>query len=178
MNLRSMKPTAFACGMVVFLLTTVARADQPAATLKVMGDVTTPATWDVAGIESTFKSQMRPVNYTVKGDDHVSNCVPLLAVVEAADPAINPAIKNHQFQFIIEVQGFDGYTVDFTLGDLLPDFGNHAVWLALDEDGKPLTEGEGSGMRLILPFEKRAGRWVYGIARIIIVDGTKWQSKS
>ena len=69
-------------------------------------------------------------------------------------------------------QGFDGYTVDFSLPELLPEFGHHAVWVALDEDGKPLT-GETGPASLLVPDDVKAGRWVHGLTAITVVDGAK-----
>ena len=122
----------------------------PAASLHVAGAVAKPVDWTNAQLSAGQAGPVQTVRYTLKGSTHTAHCVALLSVVEAAQPNFNARIKNHRLQFIIAVQGFDGYTADFSLAELLPEFGNHPVWLALDEDGKPLTD-ESSPVSLIVP---------------------------
>ncbi|BDI30407.1 hypothetical protein CCAX7_24580 [Capsulimonas corticalis] len=160
---------------VAVLAVTVAPALHAASEpiLHIGGDVAKPADWTNAQL-SDGKAGAPPVivHYTLKGVAHTANCIPLLALIQAAEPSFNPHIKNHRLQFVVAVQGFHGYTVDFSLPEMLPELGNKAVWIALDEDGKPLT-AEGGAAGLIAPDDVKPGRWVRGVTRITVIDGAK-----
>ena len=143
-----------------------------APSFKITGDVHTQETWDAARIDRDLKSDIQVVKYTLKGHDHTSRAAPLIALIEKSQPDVNPRIKNHELQFVVAVQGFDGYTVDFSMAELLPAIGNRKVWIALDEDGKPLSQ-EGGALEVIVPEDVKPGRWVHGITTITVTDGAK-----
>ncbi len=144
-------------------------ADTSPATFQVAGAVTAPRTWSVAQIKGQMAGQVRPLAYTVKGRHHTAHVVSLWALLQAAGPRVNPQIKHHLLQFVVAVRGGDGYTSDFTLGELSPDFGGRAVWIALDEDGKPLT-GDGGPVQLLVPGDKKPARWVHAVRAILLTD--------
>lgn len=125
--------------------------------------------WTSARLQRTFAGQIQTISYTLKGAHHTAHAVPLVAVVEWSQPRINPHIKNHRLQFIIEVVGRDGYAADFTLAEISPDIGNRKVWVALDQDGKPLDSDDGPA-EIVGPDDRRPGRWVHSVAAIDIVD--------
>ncbi len=142
----------------------------PADTFQIAGAVTAPHTWSVAQIKKQMPTDIRPLTYTLKGQSHTAHAVALWTLLQAAGPRLNPQIKHHLLQFIVAVRGQDGYTSDFTLGELSPDFGDRAVWVALDEDGKPLT-GDGGPVQLLVPGDKKPARWVHAVRAIIVTDG-------
>ena len=144
----------------------------PVLTVHVAGAVAKPTDWTNAQLTASAAGPVVSIAYTLKGVSHVSHCVSLLDVIKAALPNFNPHIKHHDLQFIVAVQGIDGYTVDFSLAELLPELGNHPVWIALDEDGKPLADETGPA-ELVVKDDVKPGRWVHGIASITIVDGAK-----
>ena len=152
---------------LIFLSTAFARAD--VTSTKIEGDVAKPAAYTTAELLKGTIAPAQTIHYTSKDGPHALTCVSLLALIDASQPKFNSHIKNHQLQFIIAVQGFDGYTVDFSYPELEANFGNRAAWLALDIDGKPLT-GEAGPMDLIVPDDVKAGRWVKGVAAIIVID--------
>ncbi len=145
-----------------------AYAGSPAA-FQVAGAVSKPRTWTAAQLPKELPAEVRTISYTLRGTAHTAHAVPLWAVVQAVQPQINPQIKRHLLQFVAAVQGHDGYTVDFTLGEIAPDFGASAVWVAWDEDGKPLPEDAGP-VQLLVPGDKRAARWVHGVSAITLAD--------
>jgi sulfur carrier protein ThiS len=79
----------------------------------------------------------------MKDQEHTARCIPLLALVEAAQPRLDPQQKNHRVGFVVVVRARDGYTSSFSLAELAADLGGRKVWIALDVDGKPLPESEG-----------------------------------
>ena len=144
------------------------RADAPPA-FQVAGAVGKPRLWTAAQLQKELPASIQTVSYTLKGAAHTAHAVPLWAVVQAEQPQINPQIKRHVLQFVVSVRGRDGYTVDFTLGEISPDFGANAVWVAWDEDGRPLPEDDGP-VELLVPGDKRAARWVHGVSAIALTD--------
>ena len=144
----------------------LAAAPSPAA-FSVGGAVASPQTWTTAALAQRFASQATTLAYTLKGARHTSRAVPLEAVLEASQPKIDPPAKHGVLQGTVTITGQDGYTVVFSLGELSPDFGHEAVWIALDEDSHPLPDGVAPA-ELIVPGDVKAGRWVHAIASITI----------
>ncbi|MGX1788427.1 hypothetical protein ACWIGM_16880 [Bosea sp. NPDC055332] len=58
------------------------------------------------------------------------------------------------------VTGRDGYSVAFSLGEIIPDLGGRAVMVAERVDGRTLSDRD--GLRLIVPGDKRGARSVRG----------------
>jgi hypothetical protein len=145
------------------------------ATLRVSGDAVLARDWTAAQLREKFASEIKLIQYSSHGQKHVSNCIPLLSVLQASgvptetkmDPTAKPTEKNRPLHIAIWIQGRDGYSVVVSLGELLSDFGNHAGWLALDVDGNPLADAEGPA-KLILPDDQKPGRWVHGVSEIIV----------
>jgi hypothetical protein len=133
--------------------------------------------WGVTQTQTELASDVKPVKYKSHGVEHTFDCVSLVSFLKAAgadtnfvmQPGADPKVKNPQLRRVVIVTGRDGYAVVFSLAELLPAIGDRTVWLALDEDGKPLPEGDGP-MRLIVPDDKMPGRAVHEIASIEIVD--------
>ncbi len=144
-------------------------AAAPAAALLVSGAATKPGAWDAARLRQGFAGAIKTVTYTRKGKSHTAHALPLLALVQAAGPRLNPNIKNHRLQFVVLVRGRDGYTAAFSLAELSPDLGQRAAWLALDEDGKPLPAESGPAT-LVVPGDAKPGRWVHGVAAVVLRD--------
>ena len=117
-----------------------------------------------------FSGDIRTVHYSLKGEDGSARCVPLLTLLQAAQPKLNRKVKNHQLAFVALVRADDGYTIAFSLGELLPEFGKQGVFLALDRNGKPLGEEEGP-VQLIVPADSKPARWIHGVTRILLIDG-------
>jgi hypothetical protein len=139
----------------------------------------TATTWTAARIKEVLATEMKPLEHTSHGQKHTSTAVPLLAVLKAAgipvalkmDPKADPHVKNYNLRLAVVVQAGDGYTATFSLGELLPEVGGRESWLALDEDGKPLTERDGP-MKLIVPTDQKPSRWVRNVTSVTVVDPT------
>jgi hypothetical protein len=168
---------SFAVAATVLLMTPTRTTPAAGAVLSggsftVSGDVVAGGTWSADRITRELKPDIKTIHYVLKGHSHSADAIPLIALIDAARPAINPNIKHHELQFIVTVRGFDGYAVDFSLAELLPTIGNRQVWIGLDEDGKPLIE-EGGALQIIVPSDVKPARWVHGITAITILDGAK-----
>jgi hypothetical protein len=131
----------------------------------------------VAQLQQQVASEIKPVQYNSHGAPHTFNCVPLASVLKAAGaqtdfvmkPGADPKTKYPQLRQAVIVTGRDGYAVVFSLAEILPMVGDRAVWVALDEDGKPLSDSDGP-VRLIIPDDKMPVRAVHEIASIDLVD--------
>lgn len=62
----------------------------------------------------------------------------------------------------------DGYRVVYSLAELEPSLGNHAVFLVDRCEGEPLDHEDGP-LRLIAPQESRGARWVRQVQSITVV---------
>jgi len=65
------------------------------------------------------------------------------------------------------VETADGYRVVFALPELDLVFTDQTIILADRRDGKPLSEQEGP-LRVVVPGEKRQGRWVRQVVTLTI----------
>src|SRR5262249_52793427 len=126
--------------------------------------------WTVAQLRKEFAADIRTVPYTLKKEKGTARCLPLMTLIQAAQPRLDPRRKNHLLAFAVIVRAEDGYAVCFSLGELLPEHGKRAVWLALDRNGKPLSAEEGP-VRLLVPGEEKAARWVHGVTSLTLIDG-------
>lgn len=144
---------------------------QSETTLHIGGAVSKPADWTADKLRDAFASQIKKVEYTAKGQKHASNCVPLLAIVQAAEPVTNPKHRNYALRLAVVVSASDGYAVTFGMGDLMPDVGNREVWVALDMDGAPLS-GRDLPAKLIVPGDAKPSRAIWGVTKIDVIDPT------
>jgi hypothetical protein len=168
----------FAVAILLGLVGTAGLAQgQDSDKVHVAGPGIVVSVWGVTQTETELASDVKPVKYKSHGADHTFDCVPLASFLKAAgaqtdfvmQPGADPKVKNPQLRRAVIVTGRDGYAVVFSLAELLPAIGNRTVWLALDEDGKPLADSDGP-MRLIVPDDKMPARAVHEIASIEIVD--------
>jgi hypothetical protein len=146
------------------------RNRQQVQTFRLEGAVEKPGSWTSERLATEFAGDVKTVDFTLKGEKGQARCVPLLAFLQAAKPRLNSKAKNHQLAFIALVRAEDGYTIAFTLGELLPQFGKRQVWLALDRNGQPF-HGDDAPVQLIVPEDEKGARWVHGIRSITLVDG-------
>ncbi len=137
---------------------------------RIEGAVDRPGDWTRTRLTNEFAADIKSVSYTLKGGKSQAHCIPLLTLVQAAKPRLNPKAKNHQLAFAVMVRADDGYTVCFSMGELSPRIGKRAVWLALDRDGKPLPESDGP-LQLLSTDDEKPARWVRSVVSITLVDG-------
>lgn len=139
--------------------------------LHVAGAVNKPMEWTAAKLKEAFAGQLKQIEYTAKGQKHVSTCVPLLAIVQAAEPVTDPKHRNFAMRLAVVVRAADGYAATFGMGDLMSDVGNHPAWIAIDMDGQPLA-GREAPTKLIVPGDAKPSRAVWGVTRIDVIDPT------
>jgi DMSO/TMAO reductase YedYZ molybdopterin-dependent catalytic subunit len=69
----------------------------------------------------------------------------------------------------VVAEASDGYRTAFSLAELDPDFAAESVLVADTVDGKALGPDQGP-LRLIVPGDKRQGRWVRLLKIISVVN--------
>ena len=94
----------------------------------------------------------------------------LLNVFDAAGGAKLPNDTNNaKLRTTIMVTGADGYQVALGWGELDPEYGAAPILLAYEQDGKPMGDKQGMA-RLVVPGDKRGGRYVSTVKSIEIRD--------
>lgn len=143
-----------------------------ATTFRVDGDVAKAGAWNIERLRRELPREVQTLRYTLKGQTHTAQCVPLLSLIKAAQPKFDAKTKHPESHFLVWIQGRDGYSVLFSLSELMPEVGKRQVYIALDADGKPLPDKE-APIRLIVPADQKPARWLYGVVRISLVKYTR-----
>ena len=100
---------------------------------------------------------------------HTFTGVRLFAVLEQVGLTVGADERNPLLLRYLVLSAKDGYQVVLSGGELDPNFGNAPILLAWEQDEQPLT-GEDGPLRLVVPGDKRGGRYVYGIVRIEVLS--------
>lgn len=95
--------------------------------------------------------------------------VALIEVLRKAGAPVDQQLRGAALASVVRVTASDGYQVVFTLAELDAAFGNAAVILVDTRDGKPLGAADGP-FRLVVPADKRAGRWLRNVVRIEVIS--------
>ena len=101
---------------------------------------------------------------TVRAKDHEGKeadfeGVPLVEVLKASGVKFGQDLRGPALATYLIVEAADGYRAVFALPELDPAFSDRVILLADRRDGKPLAGKEGP-LRVVVPGEKRHGRWV------------------
>ena len=178
-SITNVKAAGVAVGVVLTALLwapsfAAAHQEQPskAETIKIIGAVEKPREWTPDQIKTEFATEIKTVPYTLKGNKGEAQCLPLITLVQAAKLKINPKQKNHELAFAVVVKGRDGYAACFSYGELLPQIGNRAVWLALDRSGKLLPDSAAPA-EVISVDDEKPSRWVHAVSSISVIDGVQ-----
>lgn len=124
-------------------------------TLEVGGQVEKPHTYTT----DELKGWAQPV----QTEKHTYQGVLLRDLIEKAGVPAQHDLKGKWMSAYAVVRAKDGYRVVFSLAELDPLFGNNQVWVAFREDDKDLP-----ALRLVVPGEKRAARWVHDLESVKI----------
>lgn len=85
----------------------------------------------------------------------------LLWEILKANGMVDETGHHNELRQVFSVTGSDGYRVDFSFGEIAPDFGNKAVMLSTEEDGKVLDPPS-----LTVPGDKLGARNVHDVVGI------------
>jgi len=109
---------------------------------------------------------------TVKVNDHGKEATfegyALFEVLKLADIEFGDALRGKRLATFLLVEAADKYQAIFALPELDPAFTDKLVLLADKRDGSPLSKTEGE-LRLVVPDEKKAARWVRQVTSMKIL---------
>lgn len=172
-----MRSPALRCLIVTFLLCThcayahdgsapakagTTAAAASAAPLTVTGEIKQPLTVDAALLRSLPRERVEALDH---GKPGTWEGVKLAALLEKAGAPLGDALRGRNLAGYVLVSAADGYRVVFALAEFDAAFGASGAILADTRDGKPLDAHEGP-YRIIVPAEKRPGRWVRQVQNI------------
>src|SRR5262245_56795914 len=94
--------------------------------------------------------------------------VALQEILRRAGVPQGESLRGEALSLCLLVRAADGYKVAFALAELDSLFNDRQVLLAYRRDGKPLDATAGP-LRLVIPDEKRFGRWVRQVTELEVV---------
>jgi DMSO/TMAO reductase YedYZ molybdopterin-dependent catalytic subunit len=131
------------------------------ADVMVDGQVRQPHPWSLAELKAQAPVSTEVTYLTGHGEEHARfTGVPLWTLLGAAKLA-DESGKLPELRHAVLVTGRDGYAVMLSYGEFDPEFEGKAVLLAWQRDGKDLDAPQ-----LVVPGDKRGGRYVHDVARI------------
>ena len=137
--------------------------------VRVLGAVEAPSSMTNEQLRASWANYLELVTYTIRGEQHEAACIPLANPVAKARPKM-PEGRNHpDLAFVVAVRARDGYTAAFSFGELDGKLGDAKVYVALDFDGKPLSDKHAPA-ELIVTSDKKGSRGVRAIETIEIID--------
>jgi hypothetical protein len=99
--------------------------------------------------------------------------VSLWPLIQDAGLLTDPAIKNDLLGFAVVATGSDGYRAVISLGEIDPMFGHQPDLVAYADTKGQLGPGGGDGaLRLIVPGDHAAGRYVSNLVSLQVIDTT------
>lgn len=141
----------------------------PVATMEVVeitGLVEQPGDLTVADLQQLPTETVEVTYETGSGpEQHTFTGTPLFGAIEQLGFQVPPDARNPLLRFYLVVIAKDGYQLVVSGGELDPNFGNAPMLLAWEQDGQPLM-GEDGPVRLVVPDDRRGGRYVHGVVRI------------
>ncbi len=109
-----------------------------------------------------------PVTATAHGKTLHCDGIPLFALLRASAAMPTDPLRGAQLTRYVQVDARDGYRVLFTLAELDSTLGKRKVFLTDRCGGKPLSDDDGP-LRLVVPDESRAARWVRQVEAITVI---------
>jgi DMSO/TMAO reductase YedYZ molybdopterin-dependent catalytic subunit len=100
--------------------------------------------------------------------------VSLQAVLAKSGAPLAGDLRGKNMTLVVVAEAGDGYRAVFSLAELDADFANAQVIIADMEDGKPLDAQHGP-LRLVVPGDKRQGRWVRMLKTIYVQKASESQ---
>jgi DMSO/TMAO reductase YedYZ molybdopterin-dependent catalytic subunit len=100
---------------------------------------------------------------------HQYDGVPIGALLAKAGVPQGSALRGKSMALSVIAEGADGYRAVFSLAELDDDFAAETVLIVDSTDGQPLGADQGP-LRLIVPGDKRQGRWVRMLKSITVVN--------
>ena len=133
------------------------QSGESAVVLVVKGEVKQELHLTMADLKSSAR-----VKVTAKDHDGVAReygGVALQVLLAKAGAAVGGELRGKNMTLVVLAEAGDGYKAVFSLAELDEDFAREQVIVADSVDGKAL-DAEHGPLRLVVPGDKRQGRWV------------------
>ncbi|MFA7296364.1 MAG: hypothetical protein WC211_04145 [Dehalococcoidia bacterium] len=153
-------------GVVSVEAQTVAPASAPATGLELAGVLDRTGPVDLAALPAEAYIEVTTVEAAGHHGEVIAprryGGVRLYALLEHAGIRLDPDQHEDFLGKVIVASSADGRVAVIAGGEIEPRFQNGDVILATTQDGLPIEDGS----RLIVPFDRRPGRWAKRITRI------------
>lgn len=106
------------------------------------------------------------------GVEHRFEGVEIHELLMRVDVSTGEDLRGPRMRELVTIEGADGYSVAYSIGELSPKFTDRKVLLADRIDGMPLAAETGP-YRVIVEGDKRHSRWVRNVARIRVLDSAQ-----
>ena len=90
------------------------------------------------------------------------------AVLALAGAPRGHELRGPALRLVVLAEARDGYAVVYSLAELSPGLGARHGIVAVEQDGKPLSDEDGP-LRIVLEGEGRPARWIRQLERLRIV---------
>ena len=131
---------------------------QPAAELRISGDVATPLTLSVSDLKGMPRQTLKVINPHEKKEE-VYEGVAVRDLLRRAGVPQNDKLRGPVMATYIVAEASDGYRVVYSLAELDSDFQDSDVIVADTLNGAPLGEKQGP-FKMVAPHDKRPARWI------------------
>ena len=161
-----LRTTRFLIAVLAVCFLGQAPTAQTPAGLTIDGEVAKPLKLSLADI-----AKLPHKTVQAKGHDGKTNSyegVPLIDLLTAAGVPSGEQMRGPSLSLFLLVGAADNYHAVFALPELDPAYTDKVVILADKIDGKPFGADQGP-LRIIVPDEKRQGRWIRQVTTFTIM---------
>lgn len=174
MHVRFNRVQRSACALAVFLvvaaINSVARAQTAvAAQLTVTGDVQKTLSLSLDDLRHLTRTTVKATNEHQGNKEEVYEGVLLSNLLKEAGVSQGAQLRGAAMAKYVVAEGSDGYRVTFSIAELDSSLQDSDVIVADTLNGMPLGEKLGP-LRLVVPRDKRPGRWVRTLRSIKVVN--------
>jgi DMSO/TMAO reductase YedYZ molybdopterin-dependent catalytic subunit len=152
-------------GMAAAFAQTPQPAQTPAVSLRVDGEVGKQLKLNADDLAKLPRRKVRAKDHG--GTEAEFEGVALAEILKLAGVPAGEQLRGDKLGLFLLLEAADKYRAVFALPELDAMFTDKVVLLADRRDGKPLNEKEGP-LRIIVPDEKRHGRWVRQVIALTI----------
>jgi DMSO/TMAO reductase YedYZ molybdopterin-dependent catalytic subunit len=158
---------AAALTSVLTLAQTPAPSNDATAVLIVKGSVKQELHLNLADLKAMPRTKISAKGHDGATHDYEGVALPAL-LAKAGVPQAGD-LRGKNMSLCVVAEGTDGYRAAFSLAELDADFAAETVLVGDTTDGKALGPDQGP-LRLVVPGDKRQGRWVRLLKTISIVN--------